>query len=368
MLPFLHLGRRRLTALPARSEVQRPSLPRLRRPALERLEDRCVPTSSFIASSFNSISVASGSTLWFSSVASVTGVGSAPATVHIANQTISFWDSVAGNVNVSLPDADLTLTPGATSASTTFDSTSGKWSTNVPTGLAGNEFLSGYELNVPGGLYGGNIPVVWSAEFTTDTFGLSLNWQWAAAVYTSFSATYNSVGVKPVDSSSASSYLNFDHAGTPENDKTFLTGGARGSGGSNYTGTYSSSASVMPTYSPSHITLSGAVGDDGTGLGNTGIGGVTLTLTGTVNGGVPVTATTTTASDGTYSFTGLTPGTYAITFTNDPVWYIYEYANVGTVSGAANGQMASSSSITRIQLTSGLTGVDYDFAEILAGS
>jgi hypothetical protein len=71
---------------------------------------------------------------------------------------------------------------------------------------------------------------------------------------------------------------------------------------------------------------------------------------------------------GSYSFTGLTPGTYTITFTNDPVWYLYEYANVGTVNGAASGQMASTSSISQIQLTSGLTGVDYDFAEILAGS
>jgi hypothetical protein len=35
------------------------------------------------------------------------------------------------------------------------------------------------------------------------------------------------LGVKPVDDNKASIYQNSDHAGTPENFKTFATGGAR---------------------------------------------------------------------------------------------------------------------------------------------
>ena len=41
----------------------------------------------------------------------------------------------------------------------------------------------------------------------------------------------------------------------------------------------------------------------------TGIGGVTVTLTGTDGAGHPVTLTTTTAADGTYTFPNLSPGT-----------------------------------------------------------
>jgi hypothetical protein len=74
----------------------------------------------------------------------------------------------------------------------------------------------------------------------------SLNWQFAAAVYNSFTTTYSSLGVKPVDSNTASQYKNSDHAGTPENDKTHVVGGAMGGGGSNYTGSYSATASVTP--------------------------------------------------------------------------------------------------------------------------
>jgi len=43
--------------------------------------------------------------------------------------------------------------------------------------------------------------------------------------------------------SSASIYKNSDHAGTPENFKTFVVGGATGGGGSNFTGSYSATGS-----------------------------------------------------------------------------------------------------------------------------
>jgi hypothetical protein len=74
-----------------------------------------------------------------------------------------------------------------------------------------------------------------------------VNWQWGAAAYTSFSMAYNSLGVKPVDDNKASQYKNSDHAGTPENFKTFVVGGARGGGGSNFTGSYSGTGSCALT-------------------------------------------------------------------------------------------------------------------------
>lgn len=71
--------------------------------------------------------------------------------------------------------------------------------------------------------------------------------QWGASVYTSFDTDYNALGVKPVDDNKASEYKNSDHAGTPENFKPFVTGGATGGGGSNYTGSYSATGSCALT-------------------------------------------------------------------------------------------------------------------------
>jgi hypothetical protein len=66
-----------------------------------------------------------------------------------------------------------------------------------------------------------------------------MNWQWAAAVYQSLGTNYNTLGIKPTDAPGGSLYLNSDHGGTPEAYKGFVAGGARGGGGSNYTGSYS---------------------------------------------------------------------------------------------------------------------------------
>ena len=38
----------------------------------------------------------------------------------------------------------------------------------------------------------------------------------------------NAIGPKPVDGSAQNPYPNSDHAGTPENSKPYVTGGARG--------------------------------------------------------------------------------------------------------------------------------------------
>jgi hypothetical protein len=76
---------------------------------------------------------------------------------------------------------------------------------------------------------------------TSQKFGISLSWQWAAAVYRKVTDEYNELEVKPAHSTSVDQYHNGNRAGTPEN-RTFqrsVTGGARGGGGSNFTGTYS---------------------------------------------------------------------------------------------------------------------------------
>jgi RHS repeat-associated protein len=205
------------------------------------------PGSSSIASNFNGTAIPAGDRVWFSSVVKVNGLGSTPVRVFLRAATLQF--TAAGTTyNLAVPDATLTFSPSTTVAATVYDPARIEWITTLPTsGLAGNVFLSGFSFLIPtGGLPGGVQPVTWSGTFYTDTVGVSVNWQWAAAAYTSFAPDNRSLGVKPVDDNSASQYKNSDHAGTPESYKSFVTGGAMGGGGSNFTGSYSGTAGVTP--------------------------------------------------------------------------------------------------------------------------
>jgi hypothetical protein len=119
------------------------------------------------------------------------------------------------------------------------------------------------------------------------------------------------------------------------------------------------------------VTISGAVylDTDGNGVfdaGNSAFAGVTLTLTGTNGLGQSITATTTSAANGTYSFTVdgngnvLLPGTYQIADTA-PSGYVQDAANIGTVNGSPDGNKASPALINSIGMTSGQNGINYNF-------
>jgi len=210
----------------------------------------CTPQPSSIASNFNGTAIGQGNFIWFNSVLKVSGLGQTPATVRFNASTITF---TAGTTNYTLavPNAKIVFDPTAALASTTFNTATNTWETTAPVGVAGNTFLAGLAFQVPpGGFPGGIHPVTWTGTFTSDTTGVRINWKWAAAVYTSFSSDYNTLGVKPVDDNKASAYKNSDHAGTPENFKSFVIGGARGGGGSNFTGSYSATKSVQCACAP----------------------------------------------------------------------------------------------------------------------
>src|SRR5450759_2870433 len=221
----------------------------------------CTELSS-IELSFSPTPIAEGNVIWFHSAMRVDGLGPDPATIFLSNSTISF---AANGTNYRLPvaDAAITFDPGVTAATTSFDAASNRWITVVPSSLSGRAFVSGLAFPVPaGGLPEDVGAVTWSSEFSTDTPGVSAQWQWAAAVYTTFSADYNGLGVKPVDGGPASQGANlrvkqdnggvagasqdFDSVGKPMNLEFFVTAGARGEGGSDFTGSFGAAARVMP--------------------------------------------------------------------------------------------------------------------------
>lgn len=203
--------------------------------------------SSTISGNFNGTDIPAGDWIWFTSVLKVHGLGSQPVTIGFMG-SIEF--SVDGTVYVmSVPSALVTFSPFVTVATTVF--TNGQWVTTVPlSGLAGNVFLGGFAVQAPApnGFPGGIQPVTWQGTFFSVTPGLTVQWQFAAAVYNNslFGENYNQLGVKPVDDNKASIYQNSDHAGTPENFESYVVGGATGGGGSNFTGSYSGTGAVTP--------------------------------------------------------------------------------------------------------------------------
>ncbi|HET9306133.1 MAG TPA: PKD domain-containing protein, partial [Candidatus Sulfotelmatobacter sp.] len=294
-------------------------------------------TTSSISANFNGTAIAAGDYVWFSSVLKPSGLGSKAVTFFVRSATITF-SANGTNYSVPVPDANITFDPKATTATTNFNSAVNQWQTTVPaTGQAGNTLLDATEFLVPaGGLPGGIKNVTWTANFSTDTSGASLQWQWAAAAYTSFTASYGSVGIKPVDDNKASQYQNSDHAGTPENYKSHVVGGATGGGASNYTGSYSGTASVTPVvvqppvanagnpqtvYVGTTVTLNGSNSTDPQGLPLSYQWSTTSGSTAGLNGANSATPTVVAQSAGTYTwqvivsdgYTSSTPSTVTIT-------------------------------------------------------
>jgi hypothetical protein len=316
---------RSLRAAPGADLRRDPRQPRRATPTLEGLEERAVPSSTaIITSNFNGTPIAAGTNIWFNSVVKVSGLGSAPATLKMVNSSISFMANGL-SYNLPVPDAVITFDPSATTATTTFSVAANEWVSTVPEGLGGNTFLDGVALPVPNGLPAGIKPVTWQGTFQSDTAGLSVNWQWAAAVYpasvaSTFNSGYNALGVKPVDDNHASQYLNSDHAGTPENvvaQKPNMPGGATGGGGSNWTGSYSATASVHPTLNASVDTFSLA-GTVFNGTSGGFVQGATITLTGTNSQGSITPMSMNTDMNGNYGFSDLQAGTYTLTETAAP--------------------------------------------------
>jgi hypothetical protein len=206
------------------------------------------PSCQFTTSSrnnFNAFPINAGNYLWFTSVLKASGLGSTPVTITFTGQTITI--PTMPPITLSVPDATVTFDPNVNFATTAFGP-GGVSMTTVPSNptLKGNTFFSALDYQVPANLPGGIKNVTWSGTISTDTPGVKVNWQWAAAVYTNFSADYNALGVKPVDDKVHNPYLNADHAGTPENFKPFVIGGATGGGGHNYTGGLGPTAKVGP--------------------------------------------------------------------------------------------------------------------------
>jgi large repetitive protein len=96
-------------------------------------------------------------------------------------------------------------------------------------------------------------------------------------------------------------------------------------------------------------------------VGEPGISGITITLTGTDVNGNPVNLTDTTDANGNYSFTDLPAGDYTITETQPTA-----YNDGQEQAGTAGGNITTNDVISSIPLGAGVNATGYDFGEISA--
>lgn len=188
-------------------------------------------TPSANSAPFNGQSIAQGSWIWFNASFTFSGAGSTLTHIYVENSNILFTANSV-NYNIVVPSAVITLDPVATCVSTEF--TANQWHTTVPISENGRIFLSGTGFFVPVNLPGSISPVTWSTVLASDQPGISAQWRWGAAVYTTNLSDLNGLGVKASDSNTCNDSSN-DKGGTPKNVISYHTGGARCGSGNDYT-------------------------------------------------------------------------------------------------------------------------------------
>ena len=132
-----------------------------------------------------------GDTIWFTAVVNHLNLGTTkPVKLYMTNASISYIDSGGNQYIVTVPNGVVTFNSSVSSATTVYDSTNHRWSTNINSkSLTSNTFVAGVAYAVTADLPTGIQNVTWSAAFSTDTPGISLQWQWNATVYKQFGAT-----------------------------------------------------------------------------------------------------------------------------------------------------------------------------------
>jgi len=179
--------------------------------------------------------------LWFNSVAKVRGAQPG-SHLYVSAGTVTFGATV-----VAVPAADISFTATGTLATTSFDPAYNLWRISVPYTFGDDIFIGGLTYLLPNAI-GNSTPAAWTARFSTNTAGLTLQWKGAAAAYPpQHFGDYYALGVKTLHATSGDAYPNGDQAGTPEAFKAFVMKGGTGGGGSNATGGFSGTVSVTPT-------------------------------------------------------------------------------------------------------------------------
>jgi hypothetical protein len=202
-----------------------------------------------------------GQIVWFNSNFQLQGdLPTSDFTVLVQNGTIAY-----GTSTLSVPNALITFSSSAPSASTIFNTTSNQWETTIPllaAGRADEIFAAGLAYVLPAGFPQNVQGVTWTANFTASVPSVQIQWQGGAANYqpndnkgdvfpmSGGVPDHNAMVVNPGHNvTMRAGYNSGDHAGTPENFnvKALFTGDGNGFGfndgsDSNWTGSWSSTS------------------------------------------------------------------------------------------------------------------------------
>jgi hypothetical protein len=187
-----------------------------------------------ISANFNSTTV--NGALWVNAVGSIANNPNPNGTsiLRFNSQKVTLTNN-GTTLTYALPSSVVTISNKVSTPTTTYNSQTNTWMVNVPASYTGNFFIGG--MPIQGTFSGGLQNVVYNGSFSTDTAGLTVNWQWAAAGYSNLSNNLNALGVSTLNGV----------AGVPSNFTQMLTGGGTSTGGTNYTGSYSISNTEVPS-------------------------------------------------------------------------------------------------------------------------
>ena len=174
-----------------------------------------------------------------------------------------------GSSQLNVPNAVITFSSTATCSSTKFDTTLGIWETTLPLSAASQAdeiFAAGLAYLIPTGFPQNVNNVTWSANVSSSAPGLQVTWQYGVSNWltsnngTSFPVVtaspfvpdYNSMMVLAAHNAPNCYGGAGDHAGAPEfgGRQNVLTGGGSGGGGSNWTGSWSSTPPAVQACNP----------------------------------------------------------------------------------------------------------------------
>jgi hypothetical protein len=165
-----------------------------------------------------------GVVLWFNSVLRASGVPRDQLlSLCVTNQVIS-WREGNRTESIQVPDAIVAFKPWETFAHTFYGLA--HWDTSAPNAQAASDtFMSGVAVPLPDGPPTNARNLTWTAQFSTNTPGVTVRWEWSVASYTQFSDNYNALGLAVSDIvAGKGKNRTVDDAGTPVAFKAFIAG------------------------------------------------------------------------------------------------------------------------------------------------
>lgn len=182
--------------------------------------------------SWNGFNAPAGSVVWIN--AHISGPGNVPTNT---TTTVDFTgvSLVVNATTYALPNGQIVFSPNATTQTTAVNA-DGSWTTTVPVNQGGDIFFDGQAIPVDANMEnggGGNTGSTLSFTTNSSDSALQFNWQWGAAVYTSWPGNA-AADIEPIQANGLQS-------GAPQNTSVQkdLIQGPRGGGGSNFTGSWS---------------------------------------------------------------------------------------------------------------------------------